>query len=212
MIGSDKNMSGKISSVAGNGTCCLAGGDGGSPTDALLLAPSAVTVNAAGTLYISEDGSQRIREVSNGVISTVAGGGHWLGDNVPATSATLSFPYGTAADSTGNLYIADSFHHTVRKVSNGVMTTVAGNGTHGFTGDGGPATSAQLSYPSSVAVDSAGDLYIADFDNDRIRKVSNNGIITTVAGSGAYGFSGDGGPATSAQLKRSLQPSRGSGR
>jgi uncharacterized protein (TIGR03437 family) len=190
---------GVITTAAGNGASCLAGGEGGSPTGVLLLAPSAVTVDPAGSVYISEDGSQRIREVSNGVISTVAGGGHWDGDNVSATSAALNYPYGTAVDSTGNLYIADSLHNSVRKVSGGVITTVAGSGTPGFSGDGGPATSAQLNTPSSVAVDSAGNLYIADYKNDRVRKVTG-GVITTVAFTGTPGFSGDNGPATSAQL------------
>ena len=102
-------------------------------------------------------------------------------------------------DSAGNLYIADTDNNRIRKVSNGVITTVAGNGTQGFSGDNGPATSAQLNGPDGVAVDSAGNLYIADTDNNRIRKVSN-GVITTVAGNGTSGFSGDNGPATSAQL------------
>ena len=111
-------------------------------------------------------------------------------------------------DSAGNLYIADSGNNRIRKVSNGVITTVAGNGTAGFSGDNGPATSAQLNYPQGVAVDSAGNLYIADTGNNRIRKVSN-GVITTVAGNGTAGFSGDNGPATSAQLHWSQRRRRG---
>ena len=146
-------------------------------------------------------------------INTVAGNvpaGHSLygGDNGPATSAQLASPLGVAVDSAGNLYIADTDNHRIRKVSNGVITTVAGNGTAGFSGDNGPATSAQLNYPAGVAVDSAGNLYIADTDNNRIRKVSN-GVITTVAGNGTLGFSGDNGPATSAQLNQSHRRRRG---
>src|ERR1019366_9345320 len=143
----------------------------------------------------------RIRKVSNGVITTVAGNGTSgnIGDNGPATGAQLNYPTGVAVDSAGNLYIADQYNHRIRKVSNGVITTVAGSGTAGFSGDNGPATSAQLYYPAGVAVDAAGNLYIADQYNHRIRKVSN-GVITTVAGSGTAGFSGDNGPATSAQL------------
>jgi len=133
------------------------------------------------------------------VITTVAGGGPSLGDNGPATSAQVLYPYGVAADSTGNLYIADTGHNRIRKVSNGVITTVAGNGTCCFSGDNGPANGAQVYFPEGVAVDSAGDLYIADNVNNRIRKVSN-GVISTVAGTGTEGFSGDNGPATSAQL------------
>jgi hypothetical protein len=113
--------------------------------------------------------------------ATVAGGGLSLGDDGPATSAGLGPPLGVAADSAGNLYIADYSINRIRKVSNGVITTMAGNGTAGFSGDNGPATSAPLALPSGVAVDSAGNLYIADLSNSRIRKVSN-GLITTVAG------------------------------
>jgi uncharacterized protein (TIGR03437 family) len=158
-------------------------------------------VDSAGDLYIADFAGERIREISNGVITTVAGNGTYgfSGDNGPATSARLYSPSGVAVDSAGNLYIADADNNRIRKVSDGVITTVAGNGTEGFSGDNGPATSAQLYNPYGVAVDSAGNLYIADYGNNRVRKVSN-GVITTVAGNGTQGFSGDDGPATSAQL------------
>ena len=163
--------------------------------------PTGVTLDAAGNLYIADYGSSRIRKVSNGVITTVAGNGTqgYSGDNGPATSAALFFPSGIAVDAAGNLYIADTYNHRIRKVSNGVITTVAGNGTGGYSGDGGPATSAELKFPQGVTVDASGNLYIADLANYRIRKVSN-GVIITVAGNGTYGYSGDNGPATSAQL------------
>ena len=186
-----RNVSGGvITTVAGNGTEGF-GRDTGPATSSPLYYPYGVAVDSAGNLYIADTDNQRIRKVSNGVISTVAGDG--------PSPDYLSFPQGVAVDSAGNLYIADTNNHSIRKVSNGVMTTVAGNGTHGFSGDNGPATSAQLYYPSGVAVDSAGNLYIADTSNSRIRKVSN-GAIVTVAGNGEFAFSGDGGLATSAQL------------
>jgi uncharacterized protein (TIGR03437 family) len=184
---------GVITTVAGNGTEGFGGGDGGPATSAQLFYPSGVAVDSASNLYIADTDGQRIRKVANGVITTVAGG------SAASPGDYLSFPDGVAVDSAGNLYIADTYNHSIRKVSNSVMTTVAGNGTHGFSGDNGPATSAQLYYPSGVAVDSAGNLYIADTDNTRIRKISN-GAIVTVAGNGGFGFSGDGGPAASAQL------------
>ncbi|MEO8052551.1 MAG: hypothetical protein ABI833_19250 [Acidobacteriota bacterium] len=179
-------------------------GDNGPATGAPLLYVYGVAVDSAGNLYIADHDSQRIRKVSNGVITTVAGGGYMLGDNGPATSGQLLSPSGVAVDSGGSLYIADTNDSRIRKVSNGVITTVAGTGTiggfaGGFSGDNGPATSAQLRFPSDVAVDAAGNVYVADTDNFRIRKVSN-GVITTVAGNGNFGFSGDNGPATSAGL------------
>src|SRR5207249_3913068 len=123
------------------------------------------------------------------------------GDGGPATSVQLSDPAGVAVDGAGNLFIADTGNQRIRKVSPaGTITTVAGNGTFGPSGDGGPATSAQLSYPAGVAVDGAGNLFIVDTGNQRIRKVSPAGMITTVAGNGTYGPSGDGGAATSAQF------------
>ncbi len=188
-----KVSGGVIATVAGNGTPGIGGGDGGLATSATLYYPSGVAIDSAGDLYIADTESGRIRKVANGVITTVAGG------SAASSGDYLSFPRGVAVDSAGNLYIADTNNHSIRKVSNGVMTTVAGNGTAWFSGDSGPAASAQLAYPGGVAVDSAGNLYIADTSNSRIRKVSN-GAIVTVAGNAGYGFSGDGGPATSAQL------------
>ncbi len=127
---------------------------------------------------------RRVRKVANGVITTVAGGGSVVpGDNGPATSAMLYEPWGLALDSAGNLYIADT--NRLRKVSNGVITTVAGNGTLGFNGDGGPAASAELNEAYGVAMDSAGNLYVADSANNRIRRISI-GVITTIAGNSVY--------------------------
>src|SRR5258708_7626111 len=133
--------------------------------------PYGVAVDSTGSLYIADTGNYRIRKVSGGVITTVAGNGTYgySGDNGPATSAQISSVYGVAVDSTGNLYIADANNFRIRKVSSGVITTVAGNGTPGYSGDNGPATSAQISYPYGVAVDSTGNLYIADTGNNRIR-------------------------------------------
>src|ERR1035437_6767120 len=200
-----KVSNGVITTVAGNGTHGFSG-DNGPATSAQLNFgtggyPNGIAVDSAGHLYIADSGNARIRKVSNGVITTVAGGGVYgfLGDNGPATSAYLNQPQGIAVDSAGNLYIADWQDNRIRKVANGVITTVAGNGTRGYSGDNGLATSAQLAYPAGVAVDSAGNLYIADTSNSRIREVSN-GVIATVAGDGTFGFSGDNGPAASAQL------------
>lgn len=192
-----KVSGGIITSVAGNGTSGYSG-DNGAATSAEPYEPFAVAVDSFNNLYISDSGNSVVRKVSNGVITTVAGGGS-IGDGGPPAGALLSVPKGVGVDSAGNLYIADQNANRVRKVSNGVITTVAGSGTPGFAGDNGLAASAELYEPSGVAVDSAGSLYIADFENNRIRKVSN-GAIVTIAGNGESGFSGDNGPATSAQL------------
>jgi trimeric autotransporter adhesin len=200
-----KVSGGTIATIAGNGNY-RSSGDGGPATSASLFSPNAVAVDSAVNLYISDYDNQRIRKVFYGTIttatiSTLAGNGirGFSGNGGPATSASLNFPGGVAVDSAGNVYIADTINQRIRKVSNGIITTVAGNGTRAFSGDGGPATSASLNYPNGMAVDSAGNLYIADYSNSRIRKVSA-GTITTVAGNGAFGFSGDGGPATSASF------------
>jgi uncharacterized protein (TIGR03437 family) len=172
--------------------------------------PEGVAVDGAGNLFIADSSNHRIRQVSpNGIITTAAGNGAagFSGDGGPAGSAQLNGPIGVAVDGTGNLFILDSTNNRVRKVfSNGIIATVAGNGTHGFSGDGGPATSAALGgfncnrACGGVAVDGAGNLFIADSGNHRIRKISASGIISTVAGNGVADFSGDGGPATDAQL------------
>ena len=193
-----------ISTVAGNGTADFSG-DGGPATSAQINIPYGLAVDGAGNLYIADAVNNRIRKVdTSGNISTVAGNGMYgsSGDGGPATMAQLAVPTGVAVDSAGNLYIADSDNNRVRKVdASGNISTVAGNGTADFSGYGGPATSAQLSMPMGVAVDSSGNLYIADTGNHRIRKVDASGNISTVAGNGTIGSSGYGGPATSAQLK-----------
>jgi len=191
---------GVIMTFAGNGAYSFSG-DGGLATSASLDQPFGVTVDSTGAVYIADYGNNRIRKVSGGIITTLAGNGHYgfAGDGGPASSALLMNPWATAVDSAGNLYIADYGNNRIRKVSGGMISTVAGNGSGGFSGDGGLATSASIDEPVGVAVDAAGSLYIADSNNNRIRKVSN-GIITTVAGNGTQGFSGDGGPATSASI------------
>lgn len=193
---------GIITTVAGDGVARFAG-DGGPATAASLFQPWDVALDGSGNLYIADARNYRIRKVSPaGIISTVAGGSiGFSGDGGPATRASLNFPQGVAVDPTGQLYIADTNNGRIRKVSSdGTISTMAGVGLVNFSGDGGPATSASLSQPLSVAVDSAGNLYIADWFNHRIRKVSPTGIISTVAGTGVAGFSGDGGPAVSASL------------
>uniref|UniRef100_UPI001FE0E2EF NHL repeat-containing protein n=1 Tax=Spirosoma luteum TaxID=431553 RepID=UPI001FE0E2EF len=200
------NTSGIISTVAGNGFVGFSG-DGGAATAAGLYFPTGVAYDASGNLYIADANNNRIRKVSpSGIISTVAGSGgsgFFLGDGGPATAASLVSPTSVAVDASGNLYIAELNNARIRKVStSGIISTVAGNGSQGFSGDGGPATAASLVSPTSVAVDASGNLYIADFDNHRIRKVSTSGIISTVVGTGVAGFSGDGGPATGALLYR----------
>jgi uncharacterized protein (TIGR03437 family) len=196
---------GRITTFAGNADYEFSG-DGGPAVDATIYSPSEVIVDQAGNLYLSDNGNNRVRKVSGGIITTVAGNGNYAytGDGGPAISASLNQPGAVVEDSAGNLYIADNNNNRVRKVSGGIITTVAGDGYPSSTGDGGPATSASLDTPDCVAVDSAGNLYIGeygeDYSNDTgsIRKVSG-GIITTVAGGGTAD-PGDGGPATSAML------------
>ncbi len=197
------DASGVISTVAGKGTAGYSG-DGGPASSAELSTPSGVAVDTSGNIYIADSSNNCVRKVdASGVISTVAGNGTagYSGDGGPAVSAELSSPSGVAVDTSGNIYIADDKNNCIRKVdASGVISTVAGNGTGGYSGDGGPASSAELSSPFGVAVDASGNIYIADDKNNRIRKVDASGVISTVAGNGTGGYSGDGGPATSAQL------------
>jgi len=195
------DTTGKITTVAGNAVQGFSG-DGGAATSASLDTPTGVAVDSNGNLYIADSHNQRIRVVSSGVISTFAGNGTagFSGDGGSATQASLSLPTAVAVDSAGNVYIADTDNHRIRKVSGGVITTVAGDGEQIYSGDNGAATAAGLDSPTSVAVDAAGNLYIADSHNETIRKVDTNGIITTIAGNHTLGFSGDGSTATQAAL------------
>lgn len=192
-----------INTVAGNGSYGYSG-DGGPADQAQLCMPICVTVDASGNLYIADYGSARVRKVdTSGIITTIAGNGNSsgaIGDGGPAIEAMVR-PHGLTVDASGNLYIADYSNYRVRKVdTSGIITTVAGNGVSGCSGDGGPAIQAQLRTPDSVAVDAYGNLYIADPPNHRIRKVDTNGIITTIVGTGSAGYSGDGSPGAQAQL------------
>jgi len=206
---------GTISTVAGNqfNSSQQSGGfagDNGPATSAQFALATGVAVDSAGNMYISDTGNNRIRKVdTNGNMSTVVNGGisggtvGSGGDGGPGIQARINNPGGLAVDTAGNLYIADTNNNKIRKLAtNGIITTVAGNqfAEAGFSGDGGPATSAMLNHPQGVAVDAAGNLYIADRTNSRIRMVSPNGTITTIAGNGKFGYTGDGGPATAAAL------------
>ena len=192
-----------ISTVAGNGNAGDSG-DGGLATSAELNGPRGVTEDIFGNLYIAEFYGQRVRKVTpSGVIKTLAGNGTagYSGDGGLATSAELNGPYRVTVDLAGNVYIPDSSNSRIRKVApNGTITTIVGNGQSGYSGDGGPATDAALNYPEAVAFDSAGNYYVADEAGNVVRKVDTNGIITTAVGTGVPGYSGDGGPAASAEL------------
>jgi trimeric autotransporter adhesin len=194
---------GRLQLAAGDGNPGY-GGDGGQATSAQLNLPLGIAVDSAGNIYICDTLNSRIRKVTPaGVITTVAGTGGfgYTGDGEKATSATLSVPHSVAVDSSGALYIADDGNNRIRKVDpSGIISTVAGNGTAGHIGDGSPATSAQISGANSVAVDFAGNLYIADYDHPRIRKVNPAGQIITIVGNDTEGFSGDGDRAYFAQI------------
>ena len=183
-------------------------GDGGPAAQARLFFPMSTAVDAKGGVYIADQVNHRVRRVGpDGVITTFAGSGPpepfgrgFSGDGGPAAQARLNFPRGVAVDDKGNIYIADRDNHRIRRVGpNEIITTIAGGGGPSL-GDGGPAVQARLNFPAGVAVDAKGVVYIADTFNHRIRRVGPDRIITTVAGRGTAGFSGDGGPAVQAQL------------
>jgi sugar lactone lactonase YvrE len=194
---------GNINTVAGNGTCGGALGDGGPATSASLYYPSGVAVDSSGNMYIADYDNYVVRKVnSSGIILEFAGtvgSAAFSGDGGPGTSAQLYYPTDVAVDAAGNVYIADQYNLRIRKVNTlGIISTYAGNGAGGFQGDGGPANETSLYYPYSVAVDTAGDVLIADFSNQRVRLVDGAGNIHTVAGTGIYGYFGDGVPASTA--------------
>lgn len=179
-------------------------GDGGPAASAKMRDPGGVALGPDGSLYIADGGNHRVRRVgADGIITTVAGNGVAAssGDGGPATQASLAYPVAVAFGPDGSLYVDEMDGYRVRRVSpEGIITTVAGNGTQGYGGDGGPAAQAQLASTRDVVVTPDGRLLIADTYNNRIRQVTRDGIVTTIAGTGSPGFSGDGGPATAAQL------------
>jgi len=199
---------GIITTIAGNGTAGYSGDEGAATSAELNLnPPGEVAIDASGNVYIADAGNSRIRKVSasTGIISTIAGNGTvgYSGDGGAATSAELTYPDGVAIDASGNVYIADVENNVIRKVTagTGIISTIAGNSTSGYSGDGGAASLAELNNPVGVAVDASGNVYIGDYENNVIRKVAvGTGIISTIAGNGTAGYSGDGGTATAAEL------------
>lgn len=200
------SAAGVLEVVAGTGGLALSGneGDGGPALLASFIQLSGLAIGPDGAIYVSDDEAHRVRVIhSGGRIETLAGTGvqDYSGDGGPAAAAALNRPAGLAIDRTGNLFIADGLNHAVRKVApDGTIETVAGTGQAGFGGDGGPATAARLSFPEGVALDAVGTLYITDRNNYRIRRVTPDGIIDTVAGTGERGSSGDRGPPLSARF------------
>jgi sugar lactone lactonase YvrE len=197
------NYLGIISTIAGNTTPAYSG-DGSPATNAALWYPYRTVLDASGNVYIADQNNHVVRKVTTatGIITTIAGNGTaGLAVSGPATATELQAPEGLAIDASGNLYIADANNHNVYKVNTaGMISTFAGVNTRGYTGDGGPATDAKFSYPSQVLFDRAGNLYISDFFDQVVRRVSTAGTITTIAGNGTGGFMGDGSPATAAEL------------
>jgi sugar lactone lactonase YvrE len=203
-------VAGIITTVAGTGVQGFSG-DGGQATAAKVDRPFCVALDIFGNIYFSTN-DNRIRKVtvSSGVITTIAGDGTgwgYNGDNILATSAKLYLPWGLIIDSSGNIYFADQANQRIRKItsSTGIITTVAGTGVQGFSGDGGQAIAAQLNNPQGIALDALGNIYFSDAGNMRIRKVDiTSGVITTIAGNGAQSFGGDGGSAILAEFSQPI--------
>jgi hypothetical protein len=197
------NARDSIFTFAGNGTGNYSG-DNGAATAAELNLPAGVALDNAHNVYISDQRNNRVRKVNtSGIITTIAGNGiaGYQGDNQQGTAAEIDKPCQVATDKLGNVYFAEENSFCIRKVNtNGVISTVAGNGTSGYSGDGLQATAAELGGPIGVAVDTFGNIYISDPGNFHIRKVNTNGIISTIAGTGSYGYTGDNGPATAAAV------------
>ncbi|MBC7555282.1 MAG: hypothetical protein H7257_15030, partial [Taibaiella sp.] len=196
------NTAGIVTTIAGTGASG-GSGDGGPASNAQLNLPEDVAVDAAGNIYIADYGNAKIRKINtSGIISTIAGTGSFssTGDGGPATAAE-TVPYRITIDAAGNLYAAEYWYNKVRKINTaGIITTFAGTGSAGFSGDGGPASAAKLQGPYGVAADRFGNIFINDQENHRIRKVSYTGNIYTICGTGIFGHTGDGGPATNARI------------
>lgn len=201
---------GIITTIAGTGTAGSTG-DGGQATAAEVNYPTGIVLDGSGNIYIADQNNNRIREISasTGIITTIVGTGvsGYTGDGGQATAAKISTPVKLAFDALGNLYFSDNGNDVIRKVdmSTGIITTVVGKGTVGYTGDGGPATAATLSDPTGVYFDATGNMFIGDASNNVVREViASTGIITTLAGNGTQGYAGDGGLALSAELYHPL--------
>jgi hypothetical protein len=196
------SISGLITTFAGNGTTGYSG-DGGQATAAEMANPFAVALDDSGNVYIV-DGNNCVRKVNkSGIITTIAGNTNYgfSGDGGIATAAEFNAVFGVAVDKSGNVYFADYDNNRIRKVNTlGIISTIAGNGTQGHSGDGGQATVAELNDPIAVAVDDSGNVYTAEYGSNYIRKINTKGIIYSIAGTGGNGYTGDGGPATSAEL------------
>ncbi len=192
-----------ITTIAGNGVAGYSG-DGGQATAAEIKPPTGIGYDASGNIYIADPGNYRIRKVSSsGIITTFAGNGTmgYSGDGGQATAAKINLPKGITSDVYGNIYFTDAGSNVIRKVSTtGVISTFAGNGTGGYSGDGGQATAAELLVPNEITFDGFNNAYIADANNNRIRKINTSGIITSIAGNGTAGYSGDGAQASAAEL------------
>ncbi len=190
-----------INTIAGTGILSYSG-DGGAAIVANLNVPQGLAIDTLGNIYVCDILNHRIRKINElGVISTFAGTGSmgFSGDGGPATAAQLNTPYNITLDRYGNVYVADGDNNRIRKINcSGIISTIAGNGSSGYSGDGGAATIAALFHPSGIVVDSSMTVFFTDARNNRVRKISSSGIITTIAGSGLAGFSGDGGAATAA--------------
>ncbi len=211
------NTAGIITTVAGNGTPGKSG-DGGLAILAQFTIPMGIALDAAGNIYVNDAGAFNIRKITpTGIISTIAGRSTGIdtagysGDGGPATNAKLSYLFGITVDNAGNIYTCDGGDHVgngnncIRKIDPaGIITTIAGTGTPGFSGDNGPATAAQLRQPAGVHVDNTGNIFIADVFNHRVRKINTAGVITTIAGNGIDGFNGDGAAAVTTWLSRPL--------
>jgi sugar lactone lactonase YvrE len=197
----ESSLAGALTVVAGNGVQGYSG-DAGAATSAELDSPQGVAVGSDGTLYISDTGNERIRAVSGGQITTFAGNGSvgFAGDGGAAVDASFRWSNALAIDASGALLVCDSGNERVRRISAGVIETIAGNGTQGFAGDGGAATAAELDTPMGLAVGASGQIFVADSRNDRIRVITTDANISTFAGSGVQGYAGDGGAATAAEL------------
>jgi sugar lactone lactonase YvrE len=194
---------GIISTIAGNGTWGYSG-DNGAATAAQVISPGGICVDTIGNIYFCDVWNYRVRKVdTDGIIHTIAGNGvaASIGDGSPATAASLNAPGGLCFDLNGNLFITEQSGNRIRKVdTNGIISTIAGSGTEGYSGDGGPATAAQFFGPGGICIDGIGNLYVSDHANHAIRIIDTSGIIHTFAGTGTAGYNGDGILAATAQL------------